>query len=153
MGLALKEQGKSEKAIQAYKKAITIDPDYVDAYYNLSFALLGSRDFKQGFELQEWRWKTSEKRGQFLQSSKPFWGGEKNKTVYVWGEQGIGDEIMFASMLPELYEECANLIVKCDSRLIPIFQRSFPSGIEYYGRDAAVSEDSYDFHIPMGSLC
>ena len=39
MGNALKDQGKLEEAIEAYNKAISIKPNYADAYNNMGFAL------------------------------------------------------------------------------------------------------------------
>ncbi|MDC3193517.1 hypothetical protein OAU31_03775, partial [Alphaproteobacteria bacterium] len=74
------------------------------------------------------------------------------KNVLVWAEQGIGDEIMFASLIPELHAKCAKLIVQCDPRLIPLFKRSFPKDIEFYDKNDLVTESLYEFHIPMGSL-
>jgi ADP-heptose:LPS heptosyltransferase len=85
-------------------------------------------------------------------TSKPAWDGEAGQSVFVWAEQGIGDEIMFSSLIPELYDMCSKLIVQCDARLIPLFQRSFPKDIIYKSKRGDVSEDLYDFHIPIGSL-
>ena len=34
MGTALKELGKYDEAIDAYKKALSINPNYAEAYYN-----------------------------------------------------------------------------------------------------------------------
>jgi len=87
-----------------------------------------------------------------LVTSKPLWGGERDQIVFVWAEQGIGDEIMFFSLIPELYSASSKLIVQCDQRLIPLFQRSFPKDIIYESRRSAVTEDLYDFHTPIGSL-
>jgi len=39
---------------------------------------------------------------------------------------GVGDEIMFASCLPDVIAEADLCIVECDKRLIPLFARSFP---------------------------
>ena len=80
------------------------------------------------------------------------WNGEKNQRVLVWGEQGIGDELMFSSIIPELYATSLKILVKCDKRLIPLFERSFPADVIYFSKDQPVPEDEYDFHIPMGSL-
>ena len=46
MGIALKDQGKLDEAIEAYKKAISIKPDYAEAYNNMGNALQdkGTRD-------------------------------------------------------------------------------------------------------------
>ena len=118
----------------------------------MGLALLATQSFHQGFKLQDWRWKTIERCGQFLQSSKPLWNNEQGKSVFVWGEQGIGDEIMFAAMIPELHKLSSKIILRCDARLIPLFKRSFPDNIIYYSQGQAVAEDEYDFHIPIGSL-
>ena len=152
MGNALKDQSKLEEAIEAYNKALDIQPDNADAHHNLSFALLSAKDFNQGFIQSEWRWKTKKRDGTFLQSAKPMWNGEKNQRVLVWGEQGIGDELMFSSIIPELYATSLKILVKCDKRLIPLFERSFPADVIYFSKDQPVPEDEYDFHIPMGSL-
>ncbi|MDA9243173.1 tetratricopeptide repeat protein [Amylibacter sp.] len=152
MGKAFEDQGKLEEAKEAYNKALDIQPDNADAHHNLSFAFLSTRDFNQGFLKNEWRWKTKKRDGTFLQSAKPMWNGEKNQRVLVWGEQGIGDEIMFSSTIPELYATSLKILVKCDKRLIPLFERSFPVDVIYFSKDQPVPEDEYDFHIPMGSL-
>jgi Tfp pilus assembly protein PilF len=152
IGNTLHDQGKPEEAIEAYNKAISIKPDYAEAHHNLSLALLATKDFDQGFIQSEWRWKTKRQDGTFLKSTKPMWNGEKNQRVLVWNEQGIGDEIMFSSIIPELYTRSLRILVKCDKRLIPLFKRSFPDDIIYFSKDKPVPEDEYDFHIPMGSL-
>ena len=59
---------------------------------------------------------------------------------------------MYASLIPELAASSSKLIVQCDERLIPLFKRSFIDGIEYRCRKSPAPEDSYDCHIPMGSL-
>jgi ADP-heptose:LPS heptosyltransferase len=59
---------------------------------------------------------------------------------------------MFSSILPDLYATSLKILVKCDKRLIPLFERSFPVDVIYFSKDQPVPEDEYDFHIPMGSL-
>jgi hypothetical protein len=44
----------------------------------------------------------------------------------VLAEQGIGDQVMFASCLPDLLKGAGASFVECDSRLVPLFARSFP---------------------------
>ena len=152
IGNVFKAQGKPEEAIEAYKKAIAINPDFAEAYYNISFVLLSAKKFSQGFKFREWRWKTKTMATSFLQSAKPFWNGEKRQRILVWAEQGIGDEIMFSSIIPELCQSSSTILVQCDERLIPLFRRSFSDNIVYFPRGCEVSEDKYDYHIPMGSL-
>ena len=152
MGLELADQGKLEEAIKAYNKSLSIEPNYADAHCNLGYALLAAKNFHQGFKHHEWRWKTKTRVDYFLKSAKPIWDGENNQRVLVWGEQGIGDEIMFSSVILDLYAASLQVLVKCDERLIPLFKRSLPADIAYFPKSKPVPEDKYDFHIPVGSL-
>ena len=153
VGITLKALGAVEDAISSYKKALKINPDYVDAHYNLSEALLYDHQFELGFAEHEWRWKRPElKIGAVLDTSKPMWEGKHNQTVFVWREQGIGDEIMFASLIADLRAVSSKVIVECEPRLIALFERSFPKNITFVSDRSSVNEDMYDFHISMGSL-
>jgi len=156
-GNALQEQGEVEKSIQTYRKAIQIQPDSAEAHKNLGMSLLLTGSFDDGWKQFAWRWQCkdfiSEKR-HFPQSN---WDGSnlRSKTILVWAEQGIGDEIMFASMLSDLLEMGDNIIVECDARLIPLFQRSFPK-IQFLPRqvppDPQLFDTNIDYQIPMGNL-
>ena len=87
------------------------------------------------------------------------WDGrklQKNEKLLVWREQGIGDEIMFSTMLHELDEYGNQVIVECESRLIETYRRSFPNFII---REQTFTSGSmtpkvldYHYHIPMASL-
>ena len=153
MGNTLKDQGKRDEAIEAFNKALAIKPDYADAYCNMGRLHLLNEEFIKAFELMEWRWKQKKQgTGTYFKSRKPSWAGEDDKKVLVWKEQGIGDEIMFSSMLYELHERTKKLIVECDKRLIPLYKRSFPEGIEFVDDREKVDERNYDSHIAIGSL-
>jgi hypothetical protein len=84
--------------------------------------------------------------------SKPLWKPSKKQRVLLWGEQGVGDEIMFGSLIPDLYSSSSKLIVLTDKRLIPLFRRSFPDDIDFRPKNEVVSETEYDSQIPMGSV-
>ena len=152
LGIVLRELGQLEESCSMYKKAIELKPEYADAYNNLSFTLLQKYNFKEAFELSEWRWYTEDEKQGMISSSKPIWNGEINSIVYVWKEQGIGDEIMFCSILPEIAGISKKIILNCDKRLIPLFERSFPNNIIYEHNRKNINEKNYDFHISMGSL-
>jgi len=129
-----------------------LDPDDAQSHHSLSYVLLAMGKFSEGFQMTEWRWKTKQRIGEYLKSNKPVWSGEENRRVLVWGEQGIGDEIMFSSIIPELCVTCSHVILKCDKRLIPLFKRSFPNNVSYADRSTEIMERDYDFHIPIASL-
>jgi len=56
----------------------------------------------------------------------PRWCGEHDK-VYILGEQGLGDEIAYASCIPEMIVRLGhdNVVLECQDRLISVFERSF----------------------------
>jgi hypothetical protein len=53
------------------------------------------------------------------------WRLEPIGTLALLGEQGIGDEIMFGSCIPELLRRSIVPSIECDPRLVDVFQRSF----------------------------
>jgi Flp pilus assembly protein TadD len=145
--------GDLEAALNSYQQVIKLDPDHKMAHWNQCLAYLTKGDFEKGWPKYEWRWKANEDlKGTYISTSKPIWNYGREQRVLLWAEQGIGDEVMFASIIPELYALCSKLIVTLDERLIPIFSRSFPSDIEYRPRRKPISESEYDAHIPIGSL-
>jgi len=46
--MLLKEQGKLEEAIEAYNKALSIKPDYADAYNNMGKFSQRARQARRG---------------------------------------------------------------------------------------------------------
>ena len=151
MGISLQDHGKTDEAIEAFIRALELDQNLADAYYGLGQAHLMKYDFYKGFKFYEWRWETAQI-DNALKSSKPTWGGEKDRAILLWSEQGIGDEIMFSSVIPDLQSCCSKLIVQCDERLIPVFKRSFPLVANFKSRNELVQECEYDFQISMGSV-
>jgi tetratricopeptide (TPR) repeat protein len=143
---------KFKQSFKDFDKAISLKPDYAEAHTNKFSHYILNFNFNLSWPFYEWRWRNKNQSTNFLDSSKPLWGGETGKRVFLWAEQGVGDEIMFSSMLKEVYAASSQLIVQCDQRLIPLFKRSFNDDIIYNHNRDEISEDAYDFHIPMGSL-
>ncbi|MBT5941860.1 MAG: hypothetical protein HOG95_18175, partial [Rhodospirillaceae bacterium] len=86
------------------------------------------------------------------------WQGEDlaDKTILVWSEQGVGDEIMFANTLPELVQNAEKVIIECNDRLVPVFERSFDSVTAVARQeppDSKIENAAADFQIPIGSIC
>jgi Flp pilus assembly protein TadD len=81
---------------------------------------------------------------------RPFHGGR----LLVYAEQGLGDEIMFASVLPDLARRIPGIVLACEPRLEKLLARSFP-GIAFRPtpRDKApVVSGGVERTIAMGSL-
>lgn len=155
LGNMFKEIKKLDEALSVYDKAIGIQEDNAEAHFYKALVLLMKGDYKHGWPLYQWRHKT-DIQGLAFKPKAPLWmpaESNLNKRVLVHGEQGIGDQIMFASMLPELAANTGQLIAHIDPRLIPLFQRSFSEGILYAPNNTKVELKSYDMSISMGDLC
>src|SRR5262245_18226667 len=59
----------------------------------------------------------------------PEWNGKPmpDGTLLVHGEQGVGDEIMFASCLPELVPQARKCVFVCAPRRATLMARWFPA--------------------------
>src|SRR5262249_47603431 len=62
-----------------------------------------------------------------LVGDKP-WDGSPlaGKRVLLWTEYGLGDQIMFANLVPEIASQAAHCTIVCAPRLLALFRRSFP---------------------------
>jgi tetratricopeptide (TPR) repeat protein len=151
MGNVQMEIGDLGAAIDSYEKALKVKPDHSEAMLNKSLVRLHQNNFVEGWNLYEQRWAVKDATPPRLNTNKPMWKPLESGRVLLWAEQGVGDEVMFASTIPQLYAKSDKLIIQIDDRLIPLFKRSFPEDIIYYSNKDKVPESEYDFHIPMGS--
>ncbi len=157
LGLAFQYLGQLNKAIECFERALKIQPDNAASHFALSQAVLMNGDFRCGFQLYEWRWKYEKLPLTWRQFPQPVWDGSdlRGKTILVWGEQGIGDEIVFASLYRELVARGANCVFECQYRLVELLQRSFPDTVVVAASDppaAQTLEPHIDFQCPAGSL-
>ena len=75
--------------------------------------------------------------------------------MLVWGEQGIGDEVHFAAMVPDLIDAGARVVLECERRLAPLFGRSFPEAMCVALENPPAAEtmgNDIDFQVPSGNL-
>jgi tetratricopeptide (TPR) repeat protein len=140
------------EAILDYEYILTKNPSMEDIKYNLGLVLLMNSDYKKGWNLYESRWFLEEFIVRKLNSDKPIWNRQKDAHLLVWPEQGVGDEIMFSSILPDVLKEVSSLTVLIDSRLIDLFKRSFDKKINFIDSNANINTLNYNYHIPIGSL-
>ena len=156
-GFILHKQGKFHEAIHQYRHAIDLDPTIAQAHTNLGIALLLTGHFKKGWQEYEWRLKTELYQPYARNLPQPRWHGcdLKNKTILVWAEQGIGDQIMFVNVFHLLAQKAQRIMVEIEPRLVSVFQRSFPDIIffpQLDPPDSRVLDHSIDYQIPIASL-
>lgn len=124
------EIGEYEKAIELGKKALELNPESVSAKDTIGLASLGLEDFETGWKMNQESLGVKYRK-EIIYGDEARWDGEKDSVVIVYGEQGIGDEIFYGSVIPDIIRDSKKVIIDCDSRLESLFQRSFPKATVY----------------------
>ncbi len=152
-------RGRIDEVVAWCDRLLLANPGLVEARLNRALALLKMERYAEAWPDYEARKLT---RSNYLQRPYAFpeWRGEAlaGKTLLVYGEQGLGDEIMFASCLPDVMKQAARCVIDCSPRLAALFRRSFPDAI-VHGADqadaaAAVWQPplAVDWQVAAGSL-
>ena len=149
------ESGQGERCMEMCEQAIKEKPDLPVAHWNLALCLLSDGVWGRGWDEHEWGLKTKGIREDREVLQVPVWDGKSPGTVLVYGEQGMGDEIMFTSMLPDVLKT-NKVIFECYPRLENLFKKSFPDVTFYGTRESRSVEWAHkhkiDYRIPVGSL-
>lgn len=163
LATALMRRGQYSKPKALFKEALTRLPE--DDWINLNYAnlLLRAHEFKEGWKHYEYRLTLDPSSQRDL--PQPRWNGEPlgGRTLLLTCEQGLGDEIMFASIMPEMMREAEHCIIECDQRLHALYRRSFPDATIFpINRKAPQGHrtleqnldrlPAFDYWTPMGSL-
>ena len=158
LGLVLADMAKFAEAEAVLRRAVVTAPDFAEAHFNLSRVLLMRGKYLEGWQENEWRWKCRSFPSTWREFPYPILGteGVAGKSVLVWSEQGIGDEIMFANPIPDLIAEGASVVIECGERLVGVFDRSFPGAAVVPRTDPPsplIAQAGINYQTPMGSLC
>jgi len=155
LGHALGAGGDLDESKRKFLQILKINPDHKQTLAALSTHYFLEGDWLNGWIAYEARFREG---GMPL---RPFiqkmWEGEdlSGKTILVWGEQGVGDEIMYASILADLIKEDVTVLCETDERLVSLFQRSIPMSSFFSKKDPPIKElrsSLIDFQCPMGNL-
>ena len=124
-GIVLQELGRIHDAIEKYDAALKIKPGDPLASFHKALIHLLIGEYQLGWPGYEARLVSTEHPARPIRATR--WNGEnlKGKTILAYGEQGLGDEIMFASCLKDLINEGGSCIIECSPKLVSLFSRSF----------------------------
>ena len=147
-------RGMPDIALQWADKALALDPNHSKAKWHKAMALLELSRWEEA-----WDWHESRLEGggnyniaprNYHADSKwredkqtPYWDGKavlgdydtRPARIVIHGEQGMGDEIMFASCIPDVLEKGVQVIFEPSPRLEGLFKRSFPAVHRVHGTD------------------
>lgn len=119
------EESRWDDAEKACNAALEIDPKSEMPLKNLAHTCLAKHEWQKGW--QYWDLSLGDKyRKEWVYGNEPRWDGSKDQAVVVFGEQGLGDEICYASCIPDAIRDSKKIILDCDPRLEKLFKRSFP---------------------------
>lgn len=151
------DNGRYAEAEAIVREILERRPDHKNAQANLGFCQLARRDWTGWARYRltigsDWR-----KRVQYR--DEPEWDGTPGKTVVLYGEQGLGDELSFASMLPDALDVCRKVILDVDHRLVGLLERSFPAATVYGTKTAREGQPpwdradwEFDASLPLGQI-
>lgn len=159
-------EGSPDQCVEYCRKCLELSPDHLKASWHMALGLLEQQNFEEGWKWHESRlnpeaanYNIAERNYHGEGSGTPWWDGEAKGTVVIHGEQGLGDEIMFASCIPDLMErnpEC-KFILEPSPRMHHLYKRSFPDafvcGTDHVdGRKWVEKRGKPDYKIALGSL-
>jgi tetratricopeptide (TPR) repeat protein len=150
-GDVLVDLERFEEAVANFDRMIALDPDAALPKWNKSFICLGLGQFDDGWALYEHRWAGA--KGLVPRAYRqPRWnGGRIDGPLLVWGEQGLGDEILHASMIPDLMQRTGSVTLEVEPRLAPLFARSFPVA-RVVPLGPALNPGPFAAQVPIASL-
>lgn len=150
-GDVLVDRERFEEAAATFERMIALDPGAALPKWNKSFICLGLGRLAEGWALYEHRWAGAQ--GLVPRAYRQArWNGERlDGTLLVWGEQGLGDEILHASMIPDLLQRTGSVMLEVEPRLVPLFARSFP-GTKVIPLGPALYAGPFAAQTPIASL-
>jgi tetratricopeptide (TPR) repeat protein len=146
------EMKRWDKAKEDFSRALQLDPNSADAKWTMGLIELQTGNFERGWELYDQRWDSSVFNSPKLKTRLPEWRPHRAyQSVLVWCEQGIGDQLIYSSLL-SLVKNCTKKVtVMIDVRMIGMLQRANPH-ITFIPHDSKVKNSEYDSQIAIGSI-
>lgn len=111
------------RSIAAAEKAFELEPTNVQNEVALAFALMFDKQYAKGLKHFEKRfdWRLQ----QYNHAPYPRWQGEKDGTLYLMSDQGLGDTLSFARFVEEACQRCKYVHASIHPELLRLFQHSF----------------------------
>ena len=147
LAVLLRRAGRYDEAEAAYRRAIELDPDHRPTRTDLGLMLLTLGRYAEGWPLYESRLDPAARPA----LSYPSWQGEDltGRSIIVWYEQGLGDQIFFARFIAPLKARAAQVSLVCAPELARLFSQLDVTIIPATGQ-ARIPR--HDYWVMAGSL-
>jgi Flp pilus assembly protein TadD len=151
------DRGWHSAALAIMDRAVADKPEPGELRFKRSLMALRFGRLETGWSDYESRFVADKERIPRCPSPPVYWtGGDlADKTILLWTEQGLGDEILYSSMVPEIIKRAKHCIIECSPRMAPIFARSFPEATvtRYRSQGVAVTPAAgVNYQIGVASL-
>lgn len=147
LGVIYNKKSSFDDALNAFEKVLALNPNYRLARLEVGFILLRRQNFEKGWKAYESRFDGDISSHYGLPLCKKI---DEPQSLLVWGEQGIGDHILFSSLLDNL-KKIDKVTVAVEKRIINLLQRNFKD-INFIDLNTINNFHQYDFQIPIASL-
>lgn len=111
------------EAVRCARKANDLMPDDPTIMIALAFALMHNREFAEGLRYFEERFRY--KLHQYLSFPFTRWRGEKDKTIFVAADQGLGDTLSFARFVERAAKQSKFVHLCIQPELMRLFDYAF----------------------------
>jgi len=157
IGVECGRAGDVEGAASFGGRAVRVNPRHALARFNQALALLTLERFSDGWRAHCDRFDTPEAAQVQRFFTIPQWTSQAiaGRHLLLWGEQGIGDEVQFLTLLPHLRRIDTDLTVLTEPRLRPLVRRSFPGvAVPDVDPPTGALEDHHgaELHLALGDL-
>lgn len=149
-GVALYNLKRHNEAENFFDQAIKLKPDYSEAYFNKAANKLVLGDFKNGWNLYQYRWKEKDFQDYRYPQFKKLESINKleNKKILIWHEQGLGDTVQFSRYIPMLINLGAIITFEVQKDLVSFFRAQFECKIT----DKVLINENFDYASPLLNL-
>ncbi len=119
-------EGDYGAAMQSARRGLALNPAHHGAWHSVAEAALVTGDWRTRWSAMRSMFKSGAIVDERTFGGVPRWDGLPVDCLAVYGVEGLGDEITYASMVSEAAERSRRLVLECDARLRGLFSRSFP---------------------------
>lgn len=135
LGILHSSLGRLGRAEQAFREALVARPDNPESRYSLAHVLLAAGRWGEGWPLYEARRELARLEIPGGPPGVPEWRGEPvgARRLLVIGEQGFGDQLMFARFLPQIAATGARVSYLCRPRLARLIAGALPNTADLSG--------------------